>query len=360
MGLLVEGQWHDVWYRRPSRPVAASCARTRRSATGSRVDGSAGPSGIGGFKAEAGRYHLYVSLACPWAHRTLIMRLAERARRHDLGVGGALADAGTRLDFRRRPRRRSGHRQPCASSCIRSTLPPIRTTPAASPFRCSGTSTRAPSSTTNSSEIIRMLNSAFDEIGAKPGDYYPQALRGEIDAVNARIYDTLNNGVYKAGLRDDAGGLRGSGHPAVRDARLARAAACRPALSVRRQPDRSRHPAVHDADPLRRGLCRAFQVQHPPARRLSQSVGLCARHLPMARRRRDGEFRTYPAALLREPPLDQSKRDRSRRARARFHAPHGREHRLAASTPSRNVAIDRDCASTGSAVMGIANGNPSI
>ena len=73
MGMLVDGKWQDVWY-----DTAAQCGRFKRSDAGFRnwvtPDGAPGPSGVGGFAAEAGRYHLYISLACPWAHRTLIVR----------------------------------------------------------------------------------------------------------------------------------------------------------------------------------------------------------------------------------------------------------------------------------------------
>jgi glutathionyl-hydroquinone reductase len=198
MGMLVDGQWHDVWYA-----TNETGGRFVRNATSFRNwitrDGSAGPSGDGGFAAEAGRYHLYVSLACPWAHRTLIMRalkgledtipvsvvhwlMAERGWTFADGPG-VIADSVNHAEF----------------------LHQVYT--AADP-RYSGRVTvpvlwdkhRHTIVNNESSEIIRMLNSAFDDLGARRGDYYPRELRDEIDALNTRVYDTLNNGVYKAGF----------------------------------------------------------------------------------------------------------------------------------------------------------------
>src|SRR4029077_11780040 len=124
--------------------------------------------------------------------------LAEGARGHDLRLGGALVDARKRLDFRGRPGRRPGHRLPCAvMHQIYSAADPYYTGRVTVPVLWDKHARTIVNN--ESSEIIRMLNSAFDAIGAKSGDYYPEALRG-IDAVNARIYDTLNNGVYKAGF----------------------------------------------------------------------------------------------------------------------------------------------------------------
>lgn len=198
MGLLVDGHWQDQWY-----DTAKSGGRFVRSQSAFRnwvtADGSAGPSGSGGFKAEPGRYHLYVSLACPWAHRTLIFRklkgleeaislsvvhwlMAESGWTFAPGegvvpdpIGGArfLHEVYTRAD-------------PQYSGRV--TVPVLWD-------RQAGTIV-----SNESSEIIRMLNSAFDGVGAKPGDYYPEALRPEIDALNERIYATVNNGVYKAGF----------------------------------------------------------------------------------------------------------------------------------------------------------------
>lgn len=198
MGLLVDGEWHDQWY-----DTAKSGGRFQRQDSAFRnwvtADGSPGPSGEGGFEAEPGRYHLYVSLACPWAHRALIFRALKGLEAMidvsvvnwlmlDQGwtfaegpgvvpdpIGGAryLHQVYTRADAR---------------YTGRVTVPVLWD-------KRQGTIVN-----NESSEIIRMFNSAFDEVGAKPGDYYPPALRGEIDALNERIYGTVNNGVYKAGF----------------------------------------------------------------------------------------------------------------------------------------------------------------
>ncbi|MCC5611614.1 glutathione S-transferase family protein [Nostoc sp. CHAB 5834] len=198
MGMLVNGKWHDVWY-----DTAAEGGRFKRSEAGFRnwitADGSPGRSGAGGFAAEAGRYHLYVSLACPWAHRTMIMR-ALKGLEASISVsvvhwlmqenGWTFADGpGVVPD-------------PVLGAKF------LHQIYAAADPDYSGRVTvpilwdrkQATIVSNESSEIIRMLGSAFDGAGAIEGDYYPEALRDEIDTVNARVYDTLNNGVYKAGF----------------------------------------------------------------------------------------------------------------------------------------------------------------
>jgi putative glutathione S-transferase len=162
-------------------------------------DGSPGPSGIGGFVAERDRYHLYVSLACPWAHRTLIFRKLKGLESmisisivHWLMLeqGWTFADApGTIPDT------------VLHASYLRQVYdaaePDYRGRYTVPVLWDKKTSTIV---NNESSEIIRMFNSAFDGVGAAVGDFYPKALHAEIDDINARIYDTLNNGVYKAGF----------------------------------------------------------------------------------------------------------------------------------------------------------------
>lgn len=203
MGLLVDGKWQDAWY-----DTGATGGRFVRPASSFRswvtADGSAGPSGDSGFVAEAGRYHLYVSLACPWAHRTLIVRALKRLENHiSVSVvhwlmredGWTFADGpGVVPDSINHAR----------------TLHEIYT--AADPHYTGRVTVpalwdrkRHTIVNNESSEIIRMFNSAFDGVGAAAGDYYPNALRPEIDAINARVYDTLNNGVYKSGFATTQG-----------------------------------------------------------------------------------------------------------------------------------------------------------
>ncbi|WP_044561437.1 glutathione S-transferase family protein [Azospirillum sp. B4] len=198
MGLLVDGVWRDVWYDTKStggRFVRKDSA-FRNWVT---ADGAAGPSGGGGFKAEPGRYHLYVSLACPWAHRTLIMRALKGLEDmisvsvvhwRMLEEGWTFAEgSGTVPDTVNRARVLYQVYQAADPNYTgRVTVPVLWD-------KRQGTIVN-----NESSEIIRMLGGAFDSAGANPGDYYPLALRPEIDALNARIYDTVNNGVYKAGF----------------------------------------------------------------------------------------------------------------------------------------------------------------
>ena len=198
MGLLVDGQWHDQWYDTDSTggKFERSESQFRNWVT---ADGSAGPSGVAGFNAEAGRYHLYVSLACPWAHRTLIFRKLKGLesmisvsvvnpfmREHGwtfIEDTGVVADPLFQATYMHQIYTKA---DPKYSGRV--TIPVL------------WDKQQNVMVSNESSEIIRMFNSAFDEIGAKPGDYYPEALRTEIDRVNEHVYDTINNGVYKAGF----------------------------------------------------------------------------------------------------------------------------------------------------------------
>jgi glutathionyl-hydroquinone reductase len=198
MGLLVNGQWQDKWYDTSSTGgrFVRKDAAFRNWVT---PDGAPGPGGSGGFEAEAGRYHLYVSLACPWAHRALIMR-ALKGLDAMIGVSvvhwlmlenGWTFDDGPGVVPDPIHHARFLHQVYTAADpeyTGRVTVPIL------------WDKQRGTIVNNESSEVIRMLNSAFDGIGAKPGDYYPLELREEIDALNARIYDTVNNGVYKAGF----------------------------------------------------------------------------------------------------------------------------------------------------------------
>jgi len=198
MGKLIDGQWHDVWY-----DTKSSGGRFVRAAAGFRnwvtPDGSAGPSGEGGFPAAKGRYHLYVSYACPWAHRTLIFRQLKGLTEHIslsvvhflMGPQGwtfapgpdVLADSVLGKQYLHQ---------------VYTTAAPDYTGRVTVPVLWDKQRNTIVSN--ESSEIIRMLNSAFDELGARPGDYYPASLRAEIDQVNERVYHTVNNGVYRCGF----------------------------------------------------------------------------------------------------------------------------------------------------------------
>ncbi|MCK5922206.1 MAG: glutathione S-transferase family protein, partial [Methylococcales bacterium] len=198
MGLLQEGQWVDQWYN--TRETGGQFVRQAPSFRNwITADGAPGPSGAGGFNAQPGRYHLYVSLACPWAHRTLIFRalkgledtisvsvvhwyMAENGWSFQPG-DGVVSDSVNGADYLYQV-----YTAAKSDYSGRVTVPVLW-----------DKKTRTIVSN-ESSEIIRMLNTAFDEIGAKPGDFYPEPLRAEIDVLNERIYNTVNNGVYKAGF----------------------------------------------------------------------------------------------------------------------------------------------------------------
>ena len=197
MGLLVDGIWKDQWH-----DTDATGGRFVRPTTRFRnwitPDGSPGPSGEGGFPAARGRYHLYVSLACPWAHRTLIFRKLKklddvisvsvveplmRSEGWTFSAGGATSDAIngksklSEIYLLADPRFTGRVTVPVLWDKERRTIV-----------------------NNESAEIIRMLNSAFNAFTDNATDYYPANLRGEIDRINARVYENVNNGVYRTGF----------------------------------------------------------------------------------------------------------------------------------------------------------------
>jgi putative glutathione S-transferase len=198
MGLLVDGVWTDQWY-----DTKASGGRFERQASSFRnwvtADGSPGPSGDGGFKAEAGRYHLYVSLACPWAHRTMIFRNLKALKdaislsvvSYHMGKVGWTFDTATGS---------SGDPLNGASKLyeIYRKADPHYTGRVSVPVLWD--KQRATIVNNESSEIIRMLNSAFDALTPVKTDFYPAALRADIDRINDLVYPNINNGVYRAGF----------------------------------------------------------------------------------------------------------------------------------------------------------------
>ncbi len=199
MGQLIDGKWHEE-----SLEALSEGGAFERKESSFRnwitADGSPGPSGEGGFEAESGRYHLYVSYACPWAHRALIFRQLKDLGAHiDVSVvhpdmlkdgwefrtdfPGATGDKLFGFDFLREIYQKS---EPEVTSRV--TVPVL------------WDKAREVIVSNESAEIIRMLNSAFDGITGNTDDYWPEALREPIESINARIYDTVNNGVYKAGF----------------------------------------------------------------------------------------------------------------------------------------------------------------
>ncbi|MDP0926450.1 glutathione S-transferase family protein [Paracoccus onubensis] len=199
MGQLVDGEWHDVWY-----DTKSTGGRFQRSTTSWRnwitPDGAAGPSGEGGFAAESGRYHLYVSYACPWAHRTLIFRELKGLSPH-IGVSAVHPDMLSEgWEFRTDFPGATGD-ELFGTHFLRDIY--LRADP-----KASGRVTvpilwdrqRDTIVSNESAEIIRMFNSAFDDLTGNSDDYRPADLHSLIDALNERIYDTVNNGVYRAGF----------------------------------------------------------------------------------------------------------------------------------------------------------------
>ena len=202
MGVMVDGRWttdaevsklkhEDGRWIRPTSTI-------RHWVT---PDGSPGPTGDGGFAGEPGRYHLFVSHGCPWAHRTLLFR---RLKALDGMISVSIALPRRSDDgwiFADAP---GPHYDSCLGKHalweVYAESHPGFTGRVTVPLLYDKKTGSAVNN--ESSDIIRMLNSAFDSVGADPHDYYPVALRPEIDALNARIYDNLNNGVYRAGFAE--------------------------------------------------------------------------------------------------------------------------------------------------------------
>lgn len=191
MGLIQNGKWVDQWY-----DTKASDGEFRRQDSRFRNwltdTGKAGPSGESGFKAEKGRYHLYVSLACPWAHRTLIFRSLKQLEEYiDVTVvdpimlenGWEVSDPQYGFDYMYQIYLKAD-----ASYEGRVTVPVLWD---------KQTETIV---SNESSEIIRMFNTAFNHLTGNTDDYYPSELCEEIDALNSKVYDTINNGVYRTGF----------------------------------------------------------------------------------------------------------------------------------------------------------------
>ncbi|WP_419238824.1 glutathione S-transferase family protein [Photobacterium leiognathi subsp. mandapamensis] len=198
MGLLVNGKWHTDWY-----DTKSTGGKFERKASSFRnwitKDGSAGITGKAGFKAEPNRYHLYVSLACPWAHRAIIYRQLKElnamlpmsvvnAYMGDNGWNfeagdGVVADPIFNAQFLHQI-----YTQADPDYTGRVTVPVL------------WDKQQQTIVSNESADIIRMLNSAFDDLGAAKGDFYPQALRQQIDELNDFVYANINNGVYRAGF----------------------------------------------------------------------------------------------------------------------------------------------------------------
>src|SRR5262245_40240228 len=194
MGMLIDGIWSDRDTRKAGGQFERPPTTFRNWVT---PDGTAGPSGSGGFAAAAGRYHLYVSLACPWAHRTLIFRALKQLE-DAIGVSSVepiYDDKGWM--FCRGPTADAVNGTARLSD-IYLMADPKFTGRVSVPVLWD--KQRRTIVSNESSEIIRMLNTAFNALTPVTTDYYPAELRSEIDAINAVVYTTVNNGVYRTGF----------------------------------------------------------------------------------------------------------------------------------------------------------------
>ena len=308
MGKLVSGIWHDVWYETGATRGAfvrdASVFRNKVTADGS-----------SGFRAEAGRYHLYIARACPWAHRTAILRALKGLEEaisisivHPLMLDhgwtfddypGTVPDTVTGAKYLYEVYTRA---RPDYSG--RATVPVLW-------------DKREKTIVNNeSSDIVRMLNREFDAFATREQpDFYPADLAAEIDALNDVIYHTVNDGVYKRAASPRPSALRGGLRRALRDARRAGAAALEPQVPLRRPADRGRLAPVHDAAALRCGLLRPLQVQPAASDGLPEAMALCARAVRGAGRRRDDQLRPHQASLLSAATAPSTRRASCPRAR---------------------------------------------
>lgn len=196
MGLLLEGKWVDKWYETKSGEFKREKTSIHNWIT---VDGSRSSSGSGGFKAESGRYHLYVSLACPWAHRTLVFRKLKNLEKHiscsivspdmlEHGWTFNVEEGSTGDEINHAKYLYQIYVAHQSDYSGRVTVPILWD--------------KKTSSIVNneSSEIIRMLNQSFNQITTNYDDYYPAELQDEINKINDFIYENINNGVYRCGF----------------------------------------------------------------------------------------------------------------------------------------------------------------
>ncbi|MBD8063919.1 glutathione S-transferase family protein [Devosia sp. PTR5] len=199
MGQLIDGKWSTQWY-----DTSKTGGKFVRSQAGFRnwltADGRPGPSGEGNFAAEPGRYHLYVSLACPWAHRTLIFRrLKELEDLISVSVVSPKMPDDTGWSFK--TEEGSSGDQILGKQFlwqVYTEVDPTYTGRVTVPVLWDKKRNTIVSN--ESAEIIRMFNTAFNDITGNTDDYFPEALRPRIEEINARVYDDINNGVYKAGF----------------------------------------------------------------------------------------------------------------------------------------------------------------
>lgn len=200
MGRLVDGVWQDVWY--DTRSTGGHFKRADSSFRNwVTADGAPGPTGDGGFKAEAGRYHLYVSLACPWAHRTLIFRTLKKLE--DLISVSVVHPLMVEQGWEFRPEDDADATADPLFGAKTLWQVYVKADPHYSgrvtvPVLWDKQKNTVVSN--ESSEIIRMFNSAFDGLTGSTDDYCPRDLLPEIDEINRLVYDSVNNGVYKAGF----------------------------------------------------------------------------------------------------------------------------------------------------------------
>jgi glutathionyl-hydroquinone reductase len=187
MGMLIDGEWQNA-------PLAAQSGSGEFVRQTSAFRNQITADGSSGFKAAPGRYHLYVSRACPWCHRTMIYRVMKRLENiiSISFVEPAMLDEGWTF----------AQPDPITGALrvyeLYQQADPLFTGHATVPVLWDKETNGIVNN--ESSDIIRMLNSEFDEITHELTNYYPDALAGEIDQVNSRVYDAINNGVYRAGF----------------------------------------------------------------------------------------------------------------------------------------------------------------
>ena len=196
MGIMIDGIWHsedarsagDGHFHRPESPLRSWVT----------TDGSPGPSGRGGYRAEAGRYHLYIAEGCPWAHRTWIVHTLKGLEDAvSMSISRGMGPEGWVFDGAE-----ERYSDPLHGCKVLHELYSLGSPGYSGRVTVPVLWDKRTDTIVNneSSEIIRMLGSAFDEVTGDALDLYPVSLRGEIDALNERVYHGLNNGVYRAGF----------------------------------------------------------------------------------------------------------------------------------------------------------------